>query len=246
MSTLASQAPSSLMFRRDSSWVSSTTSGSGPSPTWASLDPTATRAGRFLLVGPGFTGDLPSSGYHIVRAPLHNYNVMVRGILKKGMGDAPETVQTVKQLRVYPWSERTHPEPTRFISISGVAIDTLPPHGMEFWSRLSAFINNNPVQERDLFYMGMLKPLGLEKGKPFEPDARQRAILEEAARIGDAIGRVMLFMAPNDSKNANRFPARSGSGCSRSIRCSRPTVTARSTSDCTTPTARSTPRPRWV
>jgi hypothetical protein len=168
--------------------------------------PDSDKGGKFLLVGPDYTGDLPSSGYHIVRAPLHNYNVMVRGILRKGMGDAPETVQTVKQLRVYPWSERTNPKPTRFISISGVEIDTLPPHGTEFWSRLSAYINNNPVQERDLFYLGMLKPLGIKKGKPFEPDARQRAILEEAARIGDAMGRVMLFEGPGRFHKPEPFP----------------------------------------
>ena len=36
--------------------------------------------------------------------------------------------------------------------------------------------------------MGMLKPLGIEKGKPFKPDARQRAILEEAARHGRSHG----------------------------------------------------------
>jgi hypothetical protein len=29
--------------------------------------------------------------------------------------------------------------------------------------------------------MVMIKPLGIEKGKEFKPDARQRAILEEAA-----------------------------------------------------------------
>ena len=58
---------------------------------------------------------------------------------------------------------------------------------------LSGYINNNPVQERDLFFMGMLKPLGIEKGMEFKPNARQRAVLEEAARIGDAMGRVMLF-----------------------------------------------------
>jgi hypothetical protein len=45
--------------------------------------------------------------------------------------------------------------------------------------------------------MGMLKPLGLEKGKAFKPDARQRAILEDAARMGDAMGRVMLFEGPD-------------------------------------------------
>ena len=72
-------------------------------------------------------------------------------------------------------------------------INTDPPKGMDFWTRLSEVINNNPVQERDRFFMAMLKPLGLEKGKPFQPDERQRTILEEAARVGDEMGRVMLF-----------------------------------------------------
>ena len=78
---------------------------------------------------------------------------------------------------------------TRSSPCSGKTIDTLPPAGLEYWARLSAVINNNPVQERDRFFMAMLKPLGIEKGKPFKPDARQRAILEDAARIGDAMGR---------------------------------------------------------
>jgi hypothetical protein len=90
--------------------------------------------------------------------------------------------------------------------MSGIAIDTLPPQGLEFWARLSAFINNNPVQERDRFYMAMLKPLGIEKGREFKPDARQRGILEEAARIGDAMGRVMLFDGHERFANATAFP----------------------------------------
>lgn len=39
----------------------------------------------------------------------------------------------------------------------------------------------------------MLKPLGIEKGKPFNPDARQRAILSEAAKVGYAMGKAMLY-----------------------------------------------------
>jgi hypothetical protein len=68
---------------------------------------------------------------------------------------------------------------------------------MAFWERLSAVINNNPVHERDLFFLGMLKPLGIEKGREFKPDTRQRKILEEAAQMGEAIGRVMLFDGPD-------------------------------------------------
>ena len=115
-------------------------------------------------------------------------------------------------MQVYPWSERDNPKPTKFVSISGMMINTLPPHGMEYWERLSAFINNNPVQERDRFFMAMLKPLGIEKGKEFKPDPRQRKILEEAARIGDAMGRVMLFEGPERFSRSTRFPALSGTG----------------------------------
>ena len=79
------------------------------------------------------------------------------------------------------------------------------PQGLEYWARLSAFINNNPVEERDRFIMAMLKPLGIEKGKPFKPDARQRAILEEAARIGDAMARTMLFEGDQRFAGATAF-----------------------------------------
>jgi hypothetical protein len=112
----------------------------------------------------------------------------------------------VKQLHIYPWTEREHPKPAKFVSISGVEIDTSPPGGLEFWARLSAFINNNPVQERDRFLMAMLKPLGIEKDRPFAPDARQRAILEEAAVLGDAMGRTMLFDGHQRIAGANAFP----------------------------------------
>ena len=126
---------------------------------------------------------------------MNNYNVMVRGIIRKAtrmraVADRQEGARSIRGVSA------NNPKPNKFISIRARSIDTLPPQGMEYWERLSAFINNNPVQERDLFYMGMLKPLGIEKGKPFQPDARQRAILEEAARIGDAMGRVMLFDGP--------------------------------------------------
>ena len=134
---------------------------------------------------------------------MNNYNVMVRGIVVNN--DKGAAVTTVRSVMVYPLSERSHPKPNTFISFSGKTMDTLPPTGMEFWELLSTFINNNPIQDRDLFYMGMLKPLGIEKGKAFAPDARQQAILEEAARIGDAIGRVMLFHGPDRFRQPEPF-----------------------------------------
>ncbi|RPJ85055.1 MAG: DUF1254 domain-containing protein, partial [Acidobacteria bacterium] len=166
--------------------------------------PDGAKGGKFLLLPPGYKGDVPQTGYHVLQATSNNYNAMVRGIVVNGDKDA--AVQNVKRVKVYPLSESSNPKPNKFISISGKVIDTTPPTGMAFWELLSAFINNNPVQARDLFYMGMLKPLGIEKGKEFKPDPRQRAILDEAARMGDAMGRVMLFEGPERFRQPLPFP----------------------------------------
>ena len=167
--------------------------------------PDGGKGGKFLVLPPGYKGDVPQSGYFVVRGTMNNYNIMVRGIIpsleKKDAG-----VENVKGVKVYPLSESASPKPNQFTSFSGKKMNTLPPMGMAYWETLSAFINNNPVEERDLFYMGMLKPLGIESGKPFTPDARQRAILEEAARIGDAVGRVILFRGDERFQKGHPFP----------------------------------------
>jgi hypothetical protein len=166
--------------------------------------PDGAKGGKFLLLPPGHTREAPQTGYHVLQGTMNNYNVMVRGIVQNGDKDA--AVENVKRVKVYPLSAGSNPKPNRFVSMSGKVIDTTPPTGMAFWERLSGFINNNPVQARDLFYMGMLKPLGIEKGKAFTPDARQRAILEEAAQMGDAMGRVMLFEGPERFRQPEPFP----------------------------------------
>ena len=115
-------------------------------------------------------------------------------------------MERVRKTRVYPWSERDDPKPNKFVSISGALIDTTPPGGIEYWARLHAVIDNNPVEEHDRFFMAMLKPLGIEKGKPFEPDSRQTAILEEAAALGDAMARNVMYENSQRTSDPTPFP----------------------------------------
>jgi hypothetical protein len=99
------------------------------------------------------------------------------------------------KLRVYPYSQRDNPKPNRSFSATGKSINSLEPECLAYWQRLSEVINNNPVHERDRFFMAMLKPLGIEKGTPFAPDSRQRKILEEGERVGRAMAMVNSFDA---------------------------------------------------
>ena len=97
--------------------------------------PDAGNGGTFLLLPPGYNGEVPQSGYYVLRATMNNHNLLVRGIIVDN--DVPDAVQRIRRVKVYPWSERENPKPNKFVSISGKLIDTTPPGGIEYWARLS-------------------------------------------------------------------------------------------------------------
>ena len=67
------------------------------------------------------------------------------------------------------------------------------PRGIKWWEFLHKAIQEEPVAERDRFFMYFLKDLGIEKGKPFKPMERQRKILLDAMLTGEAMAKNMVF-----------------------------------------------------
>jgi hypothetical protein len=67
------------------------------------------------------------------------------------------------------------------------------PRGLAFWKLLHEVLQEEPVAERDRFFMYWLTHLGIEKGERFDPDTRQRAILEEASLVGESMAQAMVF-----------------------------------------------------
>ena len=72
------------------------------------------------------------------------------------------------------------------------------PRGLEYWVRLHDIYQREIVDERDRFFLAMLRQLGIEKGRPFEPDDRMAALLTEASAAGELIAQANTF--------AKRFP----------------------------------------
>src|SRR4029077_18851732 len=93
------------------------------------------------------------------------------------------------QLEMYPYAQRGNPPKVDILDAGTKAWSGLPPRGMEYWTRLDEVIQKEPVEPRDVFFHAMLRSLGLEKGKPFRPDARQTKILTEAAIVGEAMAK---------------------------------------------------------
>ena len=55
---------------------------------------------------------------------------------------------------------------------------------IQFWEVLHQVIDSEPLVENFLPMYGLLSAIGIEKGKPFAPDARMKGILERAAKAG--------------------------------------------------------------
>jgi len=102
----------------------------------------------------------------------------------------PETAKKVlEQLKMYPYTQSDNPPKMEILDAGTKTWNGQPPRGMEYWERLNDVIQREPVEPRDLFFHAMLRPLGLEKGKPFQPDKGQTKVLTDAAIVGEAMAK---------------------------------------------------------
>ncbi len=144
--------------------------------------------GRYLLIGPGQTAPA-AEGYRVIQSPTNNVFIAFR-VLDP---DPQKAKALIGAFRMYPYDRKDNPPSTRILRPDGRAWSQVPPKGFAYWERLTDIIQREPVMERDRMIMAMLKPLGIEHGKPFQPDARQRAILEQGAEIGELMAQAISF-----------------------------------------------------
>ena len=71
----------------------------------------------------------------------------------------------------------TNPPETAFVDANGVVFDSTIPYDMRFFEALDAMVQAEPWLERDRAMIDPLKTIGIERGKPFAPDAETQAIL---------------------------------------------------------------------
>jgi hypothetical protein len=149
------------------------------------IGPDKGQGGKYLIIGPG-QADLKPSGYYIIHSPTNNIFFGTR-ILDPAQAD-----ELIPKMNAYPYKNAGNaPKPD--VVKSGTGWSQMPPHGMLYWQRLAEIINQEPVEERDRFMMAQLRFLGIEKGKPFQPDARQTRILTEGAKTGEMMAKVNTY-----------------------------------------------------
>lgn len=147
--------------------------------------------GKYLILPPGYKEEVPE-GYLVVKAPTFEGFIVWRNFLVDG--DPRPGIDNIKKFaRVYPLSEAANPPANKFVNVSGKAFSTLAPADFKFWEYLNQVVQGEPGESLDPVTLGFYASIGIQKGKPFAPDARMKQILTEAAAVGDATARALTF-----------------------------------------------------
>jgi hypothetical protein len=101
--------------------------------------------------------------------------------------------QTIRNFKIYAWDERAKPAPTNFVPVNGRPWTSAQPTNADYFKMVAEALNAEPVQTRDRVIYGMLSSLGIEKGKPFNPDERMKKIFDEAAMVGELTARANAY-----------------------------------------------------
>jgi hypothetical protein len=160
--------------------------------------PDKAKGGKYLILPPGYEGDIPE-GYFVVKSDTFENFYLLRAIPKKG--DNSGAVDTIRKAKLYPLSQVANPPKMEWFNASGKPASVTFPTDYRYFEILANTLTAEPARLQDKTMLGMLAPLGIVHGKPFEPDARVKKILERAAKVGNAMSRTIAY----NSRNPNRI-----------------------------------------
>jgi hypothetical protein len=140
------------------------------------------KGGRYVFLPPNYKGEIPNDMFP-VRLEMYEVYIALRCI---PLGDATfsEAAEYSKLINAYPFSKAKNPPKGEYIDMAGKHLPTLPVFDLSYFKRLAELINNEPLMEKDKIMGGMLASLGIEKGKPFEPNGKVKKALEQAVKHG--------------------------------------------------------------
>lgn len=149
------------------------------------VGPDQGKGGKFLILPPGHEMVNPE-GYYVVQSPGRTVFAGVR-LLDDDKDKAIR--ELIPGIKTYTWSPDGTGEVMPVRRAGDKKWSQMPPRGMAYWESLNKVVQSEPVMERDRLILAQLRFLGIEKGKPFKPDARQKKILEQAVVVGEAMAK---------------------------------------------------------
>lgn len=142
------------------------------------------KGGKYIIVGPEEeVNKYKKDGIFVYQSPTNNIMFGLRLV-----DPDPEFAKTFKaSIKMGTFGEEM--KPCVFNENIDKEWSGTPYRGIDYWKALNEVIQDEPVREQDKVWMAMLEPLGIVKGKAFNPDERQTKILVKGAAMGELMTR---------------------------------------------------------
>jgi hypothetical protein len=140
--------------------------------------------GKYLILPPGYKDKVPA-GYIPLSSSVYTGFVILRSNLTDASPqDIARAVDYGRKIKIYPYAQAANPPQTVFVDLLEIPFSNTIPYDLHFFEALNDFVQREPWLERDKAMIVQLQTIGIEKGKPFNPDAHTKEIL--VAAINDA------------------------------------------------------------
>jgi len=168
--------------------------------------PDGGKGGKFLLLPPGYKGNVPS-GYYVYRSGTNNVFIFLRAFYQDPKDLAPP-VKLIEGSKIYPLGKKDSAKPMEFPDASGVAANMLPRADATAFDQLKYLVDSEGSLLADPDWLGMLAMIGIQKDQPFQPDAHTRAILDDAAETAYKTSRAIGFQRMVSGRDFRVYPDR--------------------------------------
>ena len=145
------------------------------------------KGGKYLVLPPDFKGSAPA-GYIVLKSDTYaGYALLRSNLISHSDADIAKSNTYGKRIKFYPLSAATHPPDTKFSDASPVLFDSTIKYDASLFDNLNRVVQDEPWIDRDRVMIDVLKSIGIEKGKPFQPDEKARTVLTAAAKDAQAL-----------------------------------------------------------
>ncbi|EAW35231.1 DUF1254 domain-containing protein [Lyngbya sp. PCC 8106] len=162
------------------------------------MGPDKGEGGKFLILPPGYEGKIPE-GYYVMQSKTYSVWCAIRLNLVDNKPDVANALYK-EHLKIYPLSNKDNPEPTELINASGMEIDTVHSENYTYMEELGHLVEQEHPDALPDGQKFLLASIGMEFGKPFQPDAQLKSTLEEAVAVGAAMLRANMWDYVGDDK----------------------------------------------
>ena len=137
---------------------------------------------KLLMLPPDYKDKVPE-GYEALQPGTWGSYALIRSNLKSHSdADVARSTAFAKRVKVYPLSQAADPPETKFTDVKDIYFDSTIRYDASFFNHLNRIVQSEPWIARDRIMIDYLKTLGIEKGKPFAPNAQTKKALVAGIR----------------------------------------------------------------